>query len=114
MENQIRRTAFPYLYGNFAICLIIYKFNRTIQVAAKANPLRSSHEEVVDVILRAAIVFAGVLMLMPHEEGKAVKPAPASSALKTMQKAVLDDIAQVRADIAESQRERGGSLLDKI
>lgn len=113
MENQIRRTAFPYLHGNFAICLIVYKFNRTIQVAAKANPLRSSHEEVVDVILRAAIVFAGVLMLMPHE-GKAGKPAPASGVLKTMQKAVLEDIAQVRADIAESQRERGGSLLDRI
>jgi len=69
---------------------------------------------VVDVILRAAIVFAGVLMLIPHEKEKAEKPSPVSGVLTAMHYAVLEDIAQVRADIAESQRERGGSLLDRI
>ncbi|HVZ68783.1 MAG TPA: hypothetical protein VG891_04925 [Rhizomicrobium sp.] len=65
-------------------------------------------------ILRAAIVFAGVLMLVPYEGDKAGEPAPVSGVLRAMQQAFLDDIAQVRADIAESQRERGGSLFGGI
>ena len=65
-------------------------------------------------ILRAAIVFAGVLLLIPHEAGKAGEAAPASGVLSALQTALLNDIAQVRADIAESQRERGGSLIDRI
>jgi hypothetical protein len=68
----------------------------------------------VEVILRAAIVFAGVLLLIPHESGKAGDAAPASGVLVALQSAVLDDIAKVRSDIAESQAERGGSLLDRI
>jgi hypothetical protein len=68
----------------------------------------------VEVILRAAIVFAVVLLLIPEQPGKAGETAPAKGVLVAMQSAVLDDIAQVRSDIAESQAKRGGSLLDKI
>jgi hypothetical protein len=68
----------------------------------------------VEVILRAAIVFAVVLLLIPEQPGKAGEAAPASGVLVALQSAVLDDIAKVRSDIAESQAKRGGSLLDKI
>lgn len=65
-------------------------------------------------ILKAAIVFAVVLVLIPEQPGKADEAAPAKGVLVALQSAVLDDIAKVRSDIAESQAERGGSLLDKI
>jgi hypothetical protein len=68
----------------------------------------------VEVILKAAIVFAVVLLLIPDQPGKAGEAAPASGVLTALQSALLDDIAQVRSDIAESQAKRGGSLLDKI
>lgn len=65
-------------------------------------------------ILRAAIVFAVVLLLIPDQPGKAGEVAPAKGVLTALQSAMLDDIAKVRSDIAESQAKRGGSLLDKI
>ena len=65
-------------------------------------------------ILKAAIVFAVVLLLIPDQPGKAGEAAPASGVLTALQSAMLDDIARVRSDIAESQAKRGGSLLDKI
>jgi hypothetical protein len=68
----------------------------------------------VDVILRAAIVFGTVLLLAPQQMGKAGDAAPASGVIAAVQSAVLDDIARVRSDIAESQAARGGSLLDRI
>lgn len=68
----------------------------------------------MEVILKAAIVFAVVLVLIPEQPGKADEAAPAKGVLVALQSAVLDDIAKVRSDIAESQAKRGGSLLDKI
>ena len=47
-------------------------------------------------------------------QAHAGEAAPASGVLVALQSAVLDDIAKVRSDIAESQAERGGSLLDRI
>ncbi len=65
-------------------------------------------------IIRAVIVFAVVVTLLPREPGKAAEAAPVSGVLTSMQSAMLTDIAQVKADIAQSQRERGDSLLDRI
>ena len=65
-------------------------------------------------ILKAAIVFAVVLLLIPDQPGMAGEAAPAKGVLVALQSALLEDIARVRSDIAESQAERGGSLLDKI
>jgi hypothetical protein len=68
----------------------------------------------VAVIVKAAIVFGAVLILMPHEPSKAGEAAPVSGVLASLQTAMLTDISQVRADIAQSQRERGGSLFSRI
>ncbi len=65
-------------------------------------------------ILKAAIVFGAVLVLMPHETQKAGEAAPVAGVLASLQTAMLIDIAQVRADIAQSQRERGGSIFSRI
>ncbi|HTO40904.1 MAG TPA: hypothetical protein VL026_08005 [Rhizomicrobium sp.] len=70
--------------------------------------------EVVDLIVRALIGFVAVLMLTPHQAGENGQGAPVSGVLAALQTAVLADISQVRADIAQSQRERGGSLLRNI
>lgn len=67
--------------------------------------------EVVKVIVRALIVFVAVLLLTPHQPRDTAEAAPVSGVLAALQTAVLADITQVRADIAQSQRERGGSLL---
>ena len=72
------------------------------------------HNAVVAVILKAAIVFGAVLILMPHETSQAGENAPVSGVLASLQSAVLTDIHQVRRDIAQSQRERGGSLFSRI
>jgi hypothetical protein len=66
------------------------------------------------VIVRAIIVFAAVLVMAPHEPSQAGEAAPVEAVLAAMQSAMLTDIAQVRADIAQSQRQRGGSLFDGI
>lgn len=65
-------------------------------------------------ILKAAIVFGAVLILMPHETGTTGEASPVSGVLASLQSAMLTDIAQVRADIAQSQRERGGSLFSRV
>lgn len=66
-------------------------------------------------IVRALLTFVAVLMLTPHQSRETDKTAaPASGVLAALQTAVLADISQVRADIAESQRERGGSVFTRI
>ncbi len=74
----------------------------------------SPHNEVVAVILKAAMVFGAVLILMPHEQQKTGEASPVSGVLASLQSAMLTDIARVRADIAQSQRERGGSIYSRI
>jgi hypothetical protein len=66
------------------------------------------------VIVRAIIVFAAVLVMAPHDPDRAGEAAPVEGVLAALKSSVLTDIAQVRADIAHSQRQRGGSLFDRI
>lgn len=68
----------------------------------------------MELIVRAAIVIAGVLIFMPHGLKKTGEAAPAWAVLDAVKSAILEDIERVRADIAESQRARGGPLWDGI
>ncbi len=57
-------------------------------------------------IFRSVIVFALVLMLMPRVSTTQATAGEDDGLFAALQGALLADIAQVRADIAESQRDR--------